>query len=154
MVTAPSLAATVGLAKALAHPGRLRILAMLRGGELCVCQMTAVLRLATSTVSAHLSELRRAGFIVERKDARWVRYRLADDQTVKPLLDEALSLIAADGQIRSDAAVVRALRRIPVPTLCRAGLDLRAAGVRSPAARRTAPAPRPRTPAAEASHGD
>ena len=47
--------------KALAHPGRLRILAMLRGGPLCVCQMTAVLKLAPSTVSAHLSELRSAG---------------------------------------------------------------------------------------------
>ncbi|HEY8233280.1 MAG TPA: ArsR family transcriptional regulator, partial [Vicinamibacteria bacterium] len=36
------LTETVHALKALAHPGRLRILAMLRGGELCVCQMTAV----------------------------------------------------------------------------------------------------------------
>lgn len=144
MIPSP-LAATVGLAKALAHPGRLRILAMLRGGELCVCQMTAVLRLATSTVSAHLSDLRRAGFVVERKDAKWVRYRLTDDQIVKPLLDEALSLIAADGQIRSDATVVRAVRRIPVQTLCRAGLDVDAAGGRPPAQGRSRPAAHRRT---------
>ncbi len=150
MIPSP-LAATVGLAKALAHPSRLRILAMLRGGELCVCQMTAVLRLATSTVSAHLSDLRRAGFVVERKDAKWVRYRLTDDQTVKPLLDDALSLIAADGQIRSDAAVVRAVRRIPLQTLCRAGLDVDAAGRRPPAQGRSSPTAHPRTRPAQAS---
>ncbi len=40
------LTATVHALKALAHPGRLRILALLRAGELCVCQMTAVLNLA------------------------------------------------------------------------------------------------------------
>ena len=64
--------------KALAHPVRLRILAMLRRGPLCVCQMTAVLQLAASTVSAHLSDLRRSDLVVERKDGKWVEYRLAD----------------------------------------------------------------------------
>ena len=58
---AKPLSATVHALKALAHPGRLRILAMLRGGELCVCQMTAVLDLAASSVSAHLADLKRAG---------------------------------------------------------------------------------------------
>ncbi len=48
--------------KALGHPVRLRILAMLRDGGLCVCQITAVLGLASSTVSAHLAELRRAAW--------------------------------------------------------------------------------------------
>jgi DNA-binding transcriptional ArsR family regulator len=71
-MTSASLSATVHVAKALAHASRLRILAMLSGGELCVCQMTAVLRLAPSTVSAHLSDLRRSGLVVERKDAKWV----------------------------------------------------------------------------------
>jgi DNA-binding transcriptional ArsR family regulator len=39
---------------------RPRIVAMLRGGELCVCQLTAVLDLAASTVSARLTDLKRA----------------------------------------------------------------------------------------------
>ena len=43
-----------------------------RTGELCVCQITEVLGLATSTVSAHLKELRRAGLTVERKEGRCV----------------------------------------------------------------------------------
>jgi DNA-binding transcriptional ArsR family regulator len=129
-MTAPSLGTTARLAKALAHVARLRILAMLGGGELCVCQMTAVLRLAPSTVSAHLSDLRRSGFIVERKDAKWVRYRVTDDGALRRLVNEALSLVEADPQIRQDAGVVRTLRRIPVERLCRAGLDLGAVGVR------------------------
>ena len=58
-----TLPAVVDAVKALAHPGRLRILAMLRGGDLCVCQLTAVLELAASTVSSHLSDLRRAGLV-------------------------------------------------------------------------------------------
>jgi ArsR family transcriptional regulator, arsenate/arsenite/antimonite-responsive transcriptional repressor len=109
------------------------MLAMLRHGELCVCQMTAVLRLAPSTVSAHLSDLRRAGFVVERRDAKWVHHSLTRDETLKRLLRDALSLVEADRQIREDARVVRSLRRIPVETLCRAGLDLRTLGVRDAA---------------------
>jgi DNA-binding transcriptional ArsR family regulator len=125
-----SLSTTVHVTKALAHAGRLRILAMLSHGELCVCQMTAVLRLAPSTVSAHLSDLRRSGLIVERKDAKWVHYRLTDDEALRRLARDALSLAAIDPQIREDAKVVNSLRRIPVETLCRAGLDLHAVGIR------------------------
>ena len=55
----PSIAALVETAKGLAHPARLRLLAMLADGELCVCQMTAVLELAPSTVSQHLAILAR-----------------------------------------------------------------------------------------------
>jgi len=66
--------------KALGHPARLRIVAMLRSGELCACQITAVLQLAPSTVSSHLAELRRAGLLTERKDGRWIHYRLAQSE--------------------------------------------------------------------------
>ena len=72
------LARLVQVQKAMGHPVRLRLLAMLRGGPLCVCQMTVVVKLAASTVSEHLSELRKAGLVVERKDGRWVEYRLSD----------------------------------------------------------------------------
>ncbi len=64
------------VAKALAHPARIRLLAMLDGGELCSCQLAAVLGLAQSTVSAHMAELRRAGLVEEDKRGRWVYSRL------------------------------------------------------------------------------
>ena len=67
-----NLESSVATARALGHPARLRTIAMLRSGELCVCQITEVLGLAPSTVSAHLKELKQAGLITERKDGKWV----------------------------------------------------------------------------------
>jgi DNA-binding transcriptional ArsR family regulator len=75
--------------KALAHSARLRIVAAVRDGELCVCQLTALLGLAPSTVSAHLAELAR----------------------VLPGLD-------GDPTVEADAEAVRRLRAIPVAEFC------------------------------------
>ncbi len=107
--------------KALAHPARLRILAMLRDGELCVCQITAVLGLATSTVSAHLRELRNAGLTSERKTGRWVNIGLVATDEVRELLDPILTRIDADPQAVADRRLVARLHQIPVETLCRSG---------------------------------
>lgn len=60
--------------KALSDPNRLRILKMLKARKLCVCEITCVLRLATSTVSKHLSILRDNGFIMEEKEGKWINY--------------------------------------------------------------------------------
>ena len=120
----------VDVAKALAHPGRLRVLAMLREGALCVCQITSVLELASSTVSAHLSDLRRAGLVTEQKRGKWVHYRLTQNESLGRLVSEALRLVVDDPQIHEDGRVIKALRGIPVDELCRAGLDLAAIGVK------------------------
>ncbi len=119
----------VDAAKALGHPTRLRILAMLRSGGLCVCQLTAVLGLAASTVSGHLSELRGAGLVRERKQGKWVTYRLAEDTPATALLEPALAQLSRDAQAGEDAATVRRLRGVPLEILCGVGLDLHAAGV-------------------------
>lgn len=66
----------VALCQALADPGRLRTLAALRHGELCVCQIVELLRLAPATVSRHLAILRSAGLIETRKLGRWIHCRL------------------------------------------------------------------------------
>jgi len=119
--------------KALGHPVRLRIVAMLRAGELCACQVTAVLKLAPSTVSAHLAELRRAGVVVERKDGRWVLFRHAEDAHAQALLAGALASLTGDARIEADARIVKHLRRIPVEKLCRADLDLARVGIKESA---------------------
>lgn len=121
----------VELAKGLAHPARLRLLAMLAGGELCVCQMTAILELAPSTVSQHLSVLARGGLVAERKQGKLVFYRLRDDGAAAALLPALLGLLASDSTAQSDRADVTRLRRVPVATLCAADLDLAAIGVRA-----------------------
>jgi DNA-binding transcriptional ArsR family regulator len=120
--------------KAAGHPARLRILRMLRPGALCVCQITAVLELAASTVSAHLAELKRAGLVTERKDGRWVSYRLGEDAAARAVLEQVWALTAQDPLVESDARLVRGLRRVPVERLCRVDLDLTRFGLRRQAA--------------------
>jgi len=117
--------------KALAHPARLRILAMLRPGGLCVCQVTAGLQLAVSTVSEHLAELKRAGLITERRDGRWVTYSIADEADTSALLARVWELTERDPQVRSDERLMRKLRRVPVEELCRAGLDVTRLGLKA-----------------------
>jgi len=120
---ASSLDAAVAITRALGHPARLRTVAMLRSGELCVCQITEVLKLATSTVSVHLKELRRAGLITERKDGRWVYFGLSQDSESIPWIETALGAIAADPLLAEDERLVEELRRLPVEDLCRFGYE-------------------------------
>jgi DNA-binding transcriptional ArsR family regulator len=110
---------TTGLYKALAHPARLRILAMLRSGDLCACQITAVLALAPSTVSAHLAELRRAGLVTERKEGRWVHFDLATGPGTRGTLRQVWREVESDEQVADDATALTRLREIPVEQLCR-----------------------------------
>jgi ArsR family transcriptional regulator, arsenate/arsenite/antimonite-responsive transcriptional repressor len=68
---------------------RLRILHMLRGGELCVCQIVDVLGVPQPKASRHLAYLRKAGLVLARKDGHWSYYELAPARTVfhRKLLD-------------------------------------------------------------------
>ena len=129
-----SLQSAIGVLKAMGHPVRLRILAMLRGGELCVCQMTALLDLATSTVSSHLAELKRAGLVAERKDGRWVFYRLADEEPA--LLATVWTTVSKDERVQADARLLRQIRKVDIAELCRVDLDLDRLGIQRPAKNR------------------
>ena len=62
--------------KLIADPNRLRILALLARGERCVCHIEAALALPQNLVSHHLSVLKRAGLVLDRREGRWVYYRL------------------------------------------------------------------------------
>jgi len=128
------LPALVEAAKGLAHPTRMRLLAMLASGELCVCQMTAVLELAPSTVSQHLSVLSRGGLVTDRREGKLVFYRLRPDRPAAALAAPLLALLADDAQARADRAVIDRLRRVSVARLCAADLDLVALGVVAPSA--------------------
>jgi DNA-binding transcriptional ArsR family regulator len=135
---AEPLLSAITVLKAMGHPVRLRILAMLREGELCVCQMTALLDLATSTVSAHLGDLKRAGLVSERKDGRWVFYRLVDEEP--PMLASVWATLARDERVRADAELLREIRKVDISELCRVDLDLSALGIRRCGERRSASA--------------
>lgn len=66
----------VSIFKALADENRIRILNLLKNGELCVCDIEAVLSIKQSNTSRHLNKLKIAGIIVSEKKSQWVYYRL------------------------------------------------------------------------------
>lgn len=66
----------VRLMKALSDPNRVKIITMLGGRELCVCELTALLGVAQPTVSKHLRLLEDAGLVCFRKEGNWIIYRL------------------------------------------------------------------------------
>ncbi len=75
----------VEIFKAAADPCRLRILKLLRDGELCVCEIMTALGRPQSSTSHHLSILKDAGLIKERKEGKWSRYRLSDGAVIEML---------------------------------------------------------------------
>ena len=62
--------------KAMAHPSRLAIIDRLENGEACVCELQEIVKSDMSTVSKHLSLMKKAGLLDERKEGLWVYYRL------------------------------------------------------------------------------
>ncbi|MDH3975567.1 MAG: metalloregulator ArsR/SmtB family transcription factor [Deltaproteobacteria bacterium] len=104
--------------KALSDVNRIRILKMLEVRPLCVCEITNVLELATSTVSKHLSILRDAGFIMDEKAGKWVNYRLNQSRTdtyagqLMPLL---ASWLPGDERVLEDVEKVCSVDR---DTIC------------------------------------
>jgi ArsR family transcriptional regulator len=66
--------------KALSDPIRLRIVLLLQAeGELCVCDIIAVLKLPQSTVSRHLAYLKRSCWVDIRREGVWMYYSLSRD---------------------------------------------------------------------------
>ncbi len=122
-MTAPLVSLT-RLVKAMAHPARLRVLAMLTDGELCVCQLTAVLKLAPSTVSAHLGELKRSGLVLEEKRSKFVFYALSPDEAARRWHRQAIEALGNDPSVVTDRDLVRRIRRIPVEEFAASGSNL------------------------------
>ena len=66
--------------KALSDPIRLRIILLLQSeGELCVCDLMAVLNLPQSTVSRHLAYLKRSCWVDIRRQGVWMHYKLSKE---------------------------------------------------------------------------
>lgn len=65
--------------KALADENRLRILAMLRYGEHCVCDLTTALDAGQSLLSHHLKTLKDAGLVTDRREGRWAYYSIVPE---------------------------------------------------------------------------
>lgn len=112
--------------KAIADPGRMRILKLLESGELCVCQITTALSIAAPAASKSLSILKNAGLIQQRRQGRWVYYRLAE-RNINPHTSPILALMREslndDPTITHDLDLLTRVKAVPVQVLCDAGLS-------------------------------
>jgi ArsR family transcriptional regulator, arsenate/arsenite/antimonite-responsive transcriptional repressor len=86
----------IALGQAMVDPTRVRIIAALRRGELCVCELVDALEISQSTLSGHLQVLRRTGMVTIKKEGRWIYYSLADRKTA--LIGGIFSQIPPDGE--------------------------------------------------------
>jgi ArsR family transcriptional regulator len=89
--------------KALSDATRLRILALLVDGEVCVCHIHDALRLPQPTVSRHLAYLRRTSLVQARRDATWMHYRLAPvDPVIRNIVQTATHAMSHVGSSERD----------------------------------------------------
>ena len=120
--------------KAAADPTRVRILKILEGGEMCVCQVIAILSLGQSTVSKHLFLLRAAGLIKDRRDRKWVHYSLdrgSDSPYAARMLRNLRGWLNDDPVIAKDRERAAIARAIGPMAICERNMTL-------PARRRSA----------------
>ncbi len=126
--------------KSAADPTRVRILKLLEAGEMCVCQVVAVLELSQSTVSKHLFLLKMAGLVKERQEKKWVHYAL-DGSRGTPYARKMLASLKGwlndDPVIERDRKREALAREIGPAEICERGMTL-------PARRTAACCPVPR----------
>jgi ArsR family transcriptional regulator len=92
--------------RALSDETRLRILALLRDGEVCVCHIQGGLQLPQPTISRHLAYLRRSRLVEARREGIWMHYRLADaaSPVIKSVLGAALHALTHAATTERDFA--------------------------------------------------
>lgn len=100
----------LSLARALSDESRIRAVMMLRGGELCVCQLIETLKLAPATVSKHMSILHEAGIVERQKRGKWAYYRLVK-RGASPIVRQAMKWLF--DSLQKDTLIQR-----DVKTLC------------------------------------
>jgi ArsR family transcriptional regulator, arsenate/arsenite/antimonite-responsive transcriptional repressor len=97
------------LFRALGDETRLRIVALLSHGELCVCHIETALELSQPNVSRQLGILRAAGIVDGRRNGSWMYYSLAEQEHdgVKSMLDHLVQHFGAERTIRADHSKLR-----------------------------------------------
>lgn len=105
------------LFKALSDPNRLRIIKMLQIKPLCVCEITEILGLAASTVSTHLTILKKAGFVEDYKDGKWINYSLSKNlkkPEISSLMTSMHFILEDDEVIKKDRTKLGLVDRIEI----------------------------------------
>lgn len=98
-----SLEIMVDTLKAAAESSRLRILALLRHGDLTVSDLTDIMGQSQPRVSRHLKLLLDAGLIGRYQEGSWAYFRLADDEERGGFVEHLVrGLDAGEGQVARD----------------------------------------------------
>jgi ArsR family transcriptional regulator len=106
------------LFRALGDETRIRIIALLSHGELCVCHVESALGLSQPNCSRQLGILKSAGIVDSRRVGTWVHYRIVEQETesVKSVLDVLAKTFGAERSLRADHA---RLKRNSGPAACK-----------------------------------
>ena len=94
----------VDLLAALSDRTRLRVLSLLRRGELCVCYFVEILDETQPKISRHLAYLRRLGLVHARREGKWIHYSLAqpDQKELATVLEATLEAARTDDDVQRD----------------------------------------------------
>ena len=89
---------------ALADKTRLRLLNLLRDGEVCTCFFADTLETNDPKISRHLAYLKRAGLVKGRRDGKWVHYSLVEpkDPAAREVFNSTLKLLGSDKSMQND----------------------------------------------------
>jgi ArsR family transcriptional regulator len=89
---------------ALADRTRLRLLNLMREGEVCTCFFADTLQTNDPKISRHLAYLKRAGMVKGRRDGKWVHYSLVEpkDSAAREIFDATMKMLADDSSLAAD----------------------------------------------------
>lgn len=89
---------------ALADENRLRLLHLIKNGDICVCYLQGVMQTNQPKISRHLAYLKRAGLVEARRDGKWMHYRLRKlDAGLAEILADTLKRLEEEPQIKRDS---------------------------------------------------
>jgi len=110
---------TLLIIKSISDKNRLRIFsALLVHNELCACQITEFLKVAGATASRHLSLMISAGVLKNRKQGRWIYFRLnKDNRSLKHLSEWVKKDLEGSTQVKEDLNALKEILMIPCEEL-------------------------------------
>ncbi|WAC07238.1 MAG: metalloregulator ArsR/SmtB family transcription factor [Thermodesulfobacteriota bacterium] len=108
--------------KAFSDDTRLRVIKLLQERELCVCELMQVLDMSQPRISRHMSVLKNAGLVDDRREGKWVHYSLKkenQDKKIKILLNAMVVMANDDVVVKADQKKLKkAVRLGEIKTCC------------------------------------
>lgn len=89
---------------ALADRTRLRLLNLMRDGEVCVCFFAETLGTNNPKISRHLSYLKRAALVAGRRDGKWMHYKITEpaDEKAAAIFTATMEMLKSEAEMESD----------------------------------------------------